>query len=129
MRRLVFDQSSAVQPVSEPRGGPLSLTEDRGGRRRTEQEILVSNIGYYLNYIKWYCESLYVYSLLCIWPHNKIYSYIHVMFNIYCQSLCEYWFYSMLDTIKHFLYICCKASCKYSIYTASCWLQMYICIK
>ena len=26
MRRLVFDQSSPVQPISEPRGGPLSLT-------------------------------------------------------------------------------------------------------
>ena len=46
MRRLVFDQSSPVQPVSESRGGTLSVTEeDGGGRRRRTKEILVSNIG------------------------------------------------------------------------------------
>ena len=42
MSRLVFDQSSPVQPVSESRGGSTNLTEDE----RTE--ILVSNIGYIL---------------------------------------------------------------------------------
>ena len=41
MRRLVFDQSSPVHPVSESRGGPLSVTE----HERTK-EILMSNIGY-----------------------------------------------------------------------------------
>ena len=40
LRRFVFDQSSPVHPVSEFRGGPLSVTKYR---RRTE--ILVSNIG------------------------------------------------------------------------------------
>ena len=45
MRILVFDKSSPVQPVSDFRGGSTSVTED-GGWRRTEQEILVSNIGF-----------------------------------------------------------------------------------
>ena len=45
LRRLVFDQSSLVQPVSEYRGGPLSMTD--GGEGQT-MEILVSNIGYIL---------------------------------------------------------------------------------
>ena len=40
MRRLVFDQSSPVHPVSESRGGTLSVTKDE----RTE--ILVSNFGF-----------------------------------------------------------------------------------
>ena len=39
IRNLVFDQSSPVQPVSEFRGGPLSVTEKKA-------EILVSNIGW-----------------------------------------------------------------------------------
>ena len=39
MRRTRFDQSSPVQPVSESRGGPLSVTDGR------TKEILVSNIG------------------------------------------------------------------------------------
>ena len=40
MSRLVFDQSSPVEPVSESRGGGLSVT---GGEGQTD--ILVSNIG------------------------------------------------------------------------------------
>ena len=43
LRRLVFNQSSPVHPVSESRGGGLSVKEE-DGRRRTD--ILVSNIGY-----------------------------------------------------------------------------------
>ena len=41
LRRLVFDQSSPVQPVSEFMGFGLSRTEDGGG----QTEILVSHIG------------------------------------------------------------------------------------
>ena len=44
LRRLVFDQSSPVQPVSESRGGPLSVAEEE--EEQQQQEILVSNIGY-----------------------------------------------------------------------------------
>ena len=40
-RRLVFDQSSLVHPISESRGGSTSVTED--GWNRTE--MLMSNIG------------------------------------------------------------------------------------
>ena len=50
IRRTGFDQSSPVQPVSESRGGTLSVT-DGGGRRTNEgrtKEILVSNIGFKL---------------------------------------------------------------------------------
>ena len=43
MRRLVFDQSSPVQPVSESRGGTLSVTFERTEGRT--KEILVSNLG------------------------------------------------------------------------------------
>ena len=43
LRRLVFDQSSPVHPLSDFRGGGLSLTN--GGQRT---EILVSNIGFTL---------------------------------------------------------------------------------
>ena len=43
MRRLVFDQSSPLHPVSESRGGTLSVTHGRTDGGRTE--ILVSNIG------------------------------------------------------------------------------------
>ena len=50
MRRLVFDQSSQVHPVSESRVGGLRVTE-KSGRRADGQrvdglktEILVSNI-------------------------------------------------------------------------------------
>ena len=42
IRRLRFDQSSPVQPVSG--GGSTSVTEDGGGQRT--EEILVSNLGY-----------------------------------------------------------------------------------
>ena len=35
-RRIVFDQSSPVQPVSEFRGGPLSLTNKRTNERTNE---------------------------------------------------------------------------------------------
>ena len=42
LRRLVFDQSSPVHPVSESRGGTLNVTKSKV--RRTE--ILVSNIGF-----------------------------------------------------------------------------------
>ena len=45
LRRLVFDQSSPVHPVSESRGGTLSVTEKDKGRRT--EEILVSNFGFY----------------------------------------------------------------------------------
>ena len=38
--RIVFDKCSPVHPVSESRGGPLSVTE------HTCTEILVSYIGY-----------------------------------------------------------------------------------
>ena len=41
MRKLVFDQSSPVHPVSESRGGTLRVTKDEGRR-----EILVSNFGF-----------------------------------------------------------------------------------
>ena len=41
IRRTGFDESSPVQPISEYRGGTLSVTDD--GRRT---EILVSNFGY-----------------------------------------------------------------------------------
>ena len=41
LRRLVFDQSSPVHPVSESIGFGLSRTEDGGG----QTEILVSHIG------------------------------------------------------------------------------------
>ena len=45
MRRTRFDQSSPVQPVSESRGGTLSVTEEEKDEgRRTE--ILVSNFGF-----------------------------------------------------------------------------------
>ena len=44
IRRTQSYQSSPVHPVSESRGGPLSLTEDKGPR---STEILVSNIGYF----------------------------------------------------------------------------------
>ena len=47
LRRLVFDQSSPVQPVSESRGGTLSVTEEDDERTNERtKEILVSNIGY-----------------------------------------------------------------------------------
>ena len=39
LRRLVFDQSSPLHPVSESRGGTLSVTDG------AQTEILVSNIG------------------------------------------------------------------------------------
>ena len=42
MRRLVFDQSSPVHPVSEYRGGGLSVTKDEV----RSPEILVSNFGF-----------------------------------------------------------------------------------
>ena len=42
LRRLVFNQSSPVHPVSESRGGPLSVTD---GRTDGPTGILVSNIG------------------------------------------------------------------------------------
>ena len=45
MRRLVFDQSSPVQPVSECRGGTLSVME----KEKKEKEILVSNLGWSAN--------------------------------------------------------------------------------
>ena len=45
MRRLVFDQSSPVHPVSESRGGSQSVTYERRTDGRTE-EILVSNFGF-----------------------------------------------------------------------------------
>ena len=38
-----FDQSSPVQPVSESRGGGLSVTEVE--EEEEKKEILVSNIG------------------------------------------------------------------------------------
>ena len=57
MRRLVFNQSSPVHPVSESRGGPLSVTKDKG---RTE--ILVSNFGYFVKSYKYAGEEL---SSLC----------------------------------------------------------------
>ena len=41
MRRLVFDQSSPVHPVSEYRGGSTSVTNGGGG----QTEILGFNIG------------------------------------------------------------------------------------
>ena len=48
LRRIVFYQSSPVHPVSESRGGGLSVMEkDREGRRRTQ--ILASSIGYPLS--------------------------------------------------------------------------------
>ena len=47
---MQFDQSSPVQPVAELGGGTLSVTEKDGGRR-TEQEILVSNIGFFKIYL------------------------------------------------------------------------------
>ena len=40
IRRMGFDQSSPVQPVSESRGGSLSATDGR------TKEILLSNLGY-----------------------------------------------------------------------------------
>ena len=47
LRRLLLDQSSSVQPLSESSGGTLSVTE-KSGRRTDGQktEILVSNIGW-----------------------------------------------------------------------------------
>ena len=47
MRLLVFDQSSPVQPVSEPRGGG---SPERDGRRK--EDILVSNIGFVISQAK-----------------------------------------------------------------------------
>ena len=48
IRRTRFDQSSSVNPVSESRGGPLSVTKSKV--RRTE--ILVSNFGcFYLHFL------------------------------------------------------------------------------
>ena len=39
-----FDQSSPVQPISEIRGGSLSVTEEDG--RRKTKELIMSNIGF-----------------------------------------------------------------------------------
>ena len=41
---LVFDQSSPVQPVSEFRGGPLSVTDKRMAGRKSS--FLIFLIGY-----------------------------------------------------------------------------------
>ena len=43
LRRLVFNQGSPVNPVSESRGGPLSMTHEQTNH---QTEILVSNIGF-----------------------------------------------------------------------------------
>ena len=50
-RRLVFDQSSPVHPVSESTRGTMSVTHRRPDER-TRTEILVSNIGLLCKYIK-----------------------------------------------------------------------------
>ena len=54
MRRLVFDQSSPVHPISESRGGSTSVTKSEV--RKTE--FLVSNIGYQSQYNQYVLEAL-----------------------------------------------------------------------
>ena len=44
---MQFDQSSPVQPVSEYRGGSLSLTKEEESEGGRTKEILGSNIGYW----------------------------------------------------------------------------------
>ena len=51
LRRLVFDQSSPVQPFAESWGGPLSVTEEKAGAGQTE-ETLVSNIEFKVYFIE-----------------------------------------------------------------------------
>ena len=43
--RFVLDHSSPVHPVSESRGGRMSVTDGGDGNWKEETEILVSNIG------------------------------------------------------------------------------------
>ena len=56
IRRTQFDLSSPVQPISDFRGGPLSITQEESGQRT---EILVFNIGYLC--------SCVVFSILLCW--------------------------------------------------------------
>ena len=56
IRRTQFDLSSPVQPISDFRGGPLSVTQEESGQRT---EILVFNIGYLC--------SCVVFSILLCW--------------------------------------------------------------
>ena len=44
IRRTRFDQSSPVQPVSESRGGPLSMTEEDGGGRSRKSSCLIWDV-------------------------------------------------------------------------------------
>ena len=59
LRRLVFNQNIPVHPISESRGGGLSVTDK--GQRPTK--ILVSNIGFYIMKYFWNTLKLQVFHL------------------------------------------------------------------
>ena len=46
LRRLVFDKKCPVQPISESRVGPLSVTQESQQQRKSRTTLLLSNKGY-----------------------------------------------------------------------------------
>ena len=81
-----FDQSSPVQPVSESRGGTLSVTNERAKDKQTK-EILVSNFG---------CSALYFTALNYAAGYELYYC---------CAVPCI-----CVDISDSILYICVKCS-------------------
>ena len=60
IRNSVFDQSSSVQPITEYRGGPLSVTYIHSSSSRSSRTVLLlSNIGYHNTpkLISYHCYS------------------------------------------------------------------------
>ena len=76
LRRLVFDQSSTVHPVSESRGGGgLSLTAN--GR---SMEILVSNIKVYSQVSSIYMLEINIFTESALWADS--------VYKSKCLSVC-----------------------------------------
>ena len=107
---MLFNQSSSVHPVSDFRGGTLSVTDEQRTKEGQTKEILVSNFGYLTlfhitthfilsqiqNFYSWWCfdifyhPTFFIHQNVCtdltyMWVQFKL---EHLVFNCYIN---EWW--------------------------------------